>query len=905
MSGAALIWSGLLFVVRRKVNMRWDYDPKWRDMFDDGVHRDILIVPHATKVTKVPGGPPRVRSKVPKFQPGPDGARIPNEYEDVEWTITNDELIQEKFEFADGICSSEKLTFGSCEAAMIKFTIRNNKTYNEETNRWELDIPNLQTIDVVSDDGTELLGELQGSAIINVWTYVDGDSDSLMWLGMYKVEQDKISGNGYEREIIAYDFMLTFRDMDIFYWYKALFDGADMDSEDPSKGKSPYYPKYDEWTIGEALKNLFDNYAYQSPAKPTTTNPKEYLLDMEADLYPGFGMPILLDPDIWDLTLPAISVGESELFPFDHERYGGMKIMDLPFRKDEKIIKKGALSCGKFLEDIAALAGRFGMIRKDIFVDDEYIEPDETKRHRYNTYEKCYLTFRPLPNSESPQIDSLNYLDASEIEKGIQYEHYDVREVKVVEVYDYDKNKLFSFAPKGLTKAEKTDYDKGRTELFNIYTYVDNMFTAYLTDKDANHKAILKILKGEYEGTRTVPDYDQSKLNPSVTPVTKTITYIKGKAFLRPGFDSMVNRPYRPYQLSTTSDLCRMPGDIIKVEGEDKITGEKYSFVSFILVRRCTGIQKQMDKYTAKGDSYTGTYSDYRSGELNDSFHPQSLGYGRGGSSSNQNTNGNNANNGLTEEQFIEIQRNDGIRYLDEPPMASAVYDKDACKVLLSWEDPPNIVDWKPHPAAWEGTVVVRKEGSRPLSRWDGTTKIVNSTTRNQYISSGYEDTTAESGKKYFYAFMPYFTTLDDSDHKIRRYRWTKCIEVDTGFIMTAPEITKLWLGEEPAPWDGSEIDFLWSGNSNKMTCQILNGAIVFKMYTGSTLIYTFSSPVGSSVNDVDKINVSFLIDADNHLAKPSFVYKNGSTYDYNQESPTDSEMGLIYTWLSAGLPSS
>lgn len=893
--------------------MRWDYDPKWRDMFDDGVHRDILIVPHATKVTKVSGEAPLVESKVPKFYPDDDpeeshhidndtnkpGKRIPGEFEPVEWTITNEDIIKEKFEYADSLCSSDKLAFGSCEAAMIKFTIRNNKTYNDEKKRWELDVPNLQTIEVIDDDGKTLIGELQGAAIINVYTYINNDSDSLMWLGMYKVEQDKASGNGYEREIIAYDFMLTFRDMDIFYWYKALFDGADMDSEDPSKGKSPYYPKYDEWTIGEALKNLFDNIAYSSPSRLTTTNPKDYLLDMDADLYPGFGMPILLDPDNWNMELPAISTGTTEEHPFKHERYGGMRIFDLPFRKDEKIIKKGALSCGKFLEDIAALAGRFGCIRKDIFVDDDYIEPDSSKRHRYNTYEKCYLTFRPLPNSESPKIDSENCFDDSDIEKGIQYEHYDTKEVKVAEVYDYDKNQLFYFAPKGLTKEEKTAYGNGDKALFNIYTYVENMFTAYLSDKKSSYKDIIDILKGEYAGTKTVPDYDQCALNPSTTPVTKTITYVKGKALLRPGFDSMVNRPYRPYQLSTSSDLCRMPGDLIQVDGIDKITGEEYHFVSFILTRRCTGIQKMMDKYTAKGDSYAGTYSDYRAGELNDSFHPQSLGYGKtNGGGGSQSVNSALSISGITEEEFIEIQRNDGIRYLDEPPAASAIYDKDNCKVLLTWEDPPDINDWKPHPAAWEGTVVVRKEGSRPLSRWDDTTKVVNSTTRNQYISSGYEDTTAESGKKYFYAFMPYFTTLNDSGHKIRRYRWTKCIEVDTGYIATAPEITKLWLGREKDPWDGSEIDFLWSGNSNKMTAQISNSTILFKMYLGNTAIYSFTSPVGTTAADVDKINVSFLKDDTALVAKPSFIYKNGNTYDYNQESPTEAQMQDIYTWL-------
>lgn len=792
--------------------MRWDYDPKWRDMFDDGVHRDILIVPHATKVTKVPGGPPRVQSKVPKFyldndpdpthhidnDPKKEGKRISGEYEDVEWTITNENLYQEKFEFADALCSNEKLTFGSCEAAMIKFTIRNSKTYNEETERYELDIPDLQKIQVTTEDGKQLLGELRGAAIINVWTYVNGDSDSLMWLGMYKVEQDKVSGDKYQREIIAYDFMLTFRDMDIFEWYKALFEGVPMDSDDPSKGKNDRWPKADEWTIGEALKYLFDNLAFSSPGKPTITNPKKYLMDMDADKYPGYGMPIAIDPDIWDMTLPAIQFpAEDEEDPTKlYERYGGMKIMDLPFRKDEKIIKKGALSCGKFLEDIASLAGRFGYIRKDKFIDDDYVDPDQTARHRYNTYEKCYLTFRPLPSSEDASIENgkiraENYFDNSDVEKGIQYEYYDVREVKIIDVYDYDLNRLFYYCPSGLKASTKSEWEKGnRTEL-NVFTISENMFTSYLKKSDTNNKFVIDLLKEGKSVTRQVPDYFASvdRDNPSTTPVMKTVTY-DGTALLKPCFNSAKNRPYRPYQLSTSSDLCRMPGDIIRVKGVDRITGEPYEFTSFILVRRCTGIQKQMDKYTAKGDSYTGTYSDYRSGELNDSFHPQSMGYGKT-SSGGGNTNGATVIEGLTEENLIEILRNDGRRFLDEPSDVSAVYDPTNGKVVLKWTDPQDLIDWKPHPCEWEGTVVIRSEGSRPLSRYGGE-KIVKSTTRDEYAINGFEDDTVESGKHYFYCFMPYYTLLNDEEHNIYCYRWTKVVEVNTDYIMTAPEITKL-----------------------------------------------------------------------------------------------------------------
>lgn len=108
-----------------------------------------------------------------------------------------------------------------------------------------------------------------------------------------------------------------------------------------------------------------------------------------------------------------------------------------------------------------------------------------------------------------------------------------------------------------------------------------------------------------------------------------------------------------------------------------------------------------------------------------------------------------------------------------------------------------------------------------------------------------------------------------------------------------------------PVAWDGSEIAIMWSGNNNNLTVQILNNHIVFKMYTSSNAIYQWTSPVGSSTSDVEDIYVQFLIDDNNEVAKPSFIYDNGNnTYQYNQESPTDAEMALIYTWLSAGIPS-
>lgn len=101
--------------------------------------------------------------------------------------------------------------------------------------------------------------------------------------------------------------------------------------------------------------------------------------------------------------------------------------------------------------------------------------------------------------------------------------------------------------------------------------------------------------------------------------------------------------------------------------------------------------------------------------------------------------------------------------------------------------------------------------------------------------------------------------------------------------------------------WHGTEEDIMWCGNNNKLTVQIDNEDLLFKLYSGSNVIYSFAS----IVSDTSKVYINFLIDSENQVAKPSFIYEIATdVYSYNQEEPTDAQMADIYTWLSAGLPS-
>lgn len=115
------------------------------------------------------------------------------------------------------------------------------------------------------------------------------------------------------------------------------------------------------------------------------------------------------------------------------------------------------------------------------------------------------------------------------------------------------------------------------------------------------------------------------------------------------------------------------------------------------------------------------------------------------------------------------------------------VLEYDKC-VELKWEDPNDITTYEPTPATWEGTIVIRKEDSAPIHRWDGV-EIVDSTTRDKYKTDPYRDEDIQLGKTYYYGFFPYYTAATEDGHPIKFYRFTAVRRVDTGVDTNAPTI--------------------------------------------------------------------------------------------------------------------
>lgn len=89
--------------------------------------------------------------------------------------------------------------------------------------------------------------------------------------------------------------------------------------------------------------------------------------------------------------------------------------------------------------------------------------------------------------------------------------------------------------------------------------------------------------------------------------------------------------------------------------------------------------------------------------------------------------------------------------------VSGAAISSNMQEVSLTWSDPADIVVDGTTLAAWDGTLVVRKAGSAPANRNDGTV-IVNNKIRNQYSVNALVDSTVEYGTTYYYRFFPYTT---------------------------------------------------------------------------------------------------------------------------------------------------
>ena len=75
--------------------------------------------------------------------------------------------------------------------------------------------------------------------------------------------------------------------------------------------------------------------------------------------------------------------------------------------------------------------------------------------------------------------------------------------------------------------------------------------------------------------------------------------------------------------------------------------------------------------------------------------------------------------------------------------------------VAIKWTDPEDVVISGTTLAQWAGTVVVRKAGSAPTSKSDGTI-VLDSKTKNSHKTTALNDTGLTNGTTYYYGIFPY-----------------------------------------------------------------------------------------------------------------------------------------------------
>ena len=95
----------------------------------------------------------------------------------------------------------------------------------------------------------------------------------------------------------------------------------------------------------------------------------------------------------------------------------------------------------------------------------------------------------------------------------------------------------------------------------------------------------------------------------------------------------------------------------------------------------------------------------------------------------------------------------------------------------MKWTDPDDLTIAGSTLAVWGGTMLVRKAGSTPKSRRDGTV-VIDSKTRNAYSSSYFCDSGLSNGVTYYYKFFPYTTASAYTDSTADEFNATPTVQV-------------------------------------------------------------------------------------------------------------------------------
>lgn len=145
--------------------------------------------------------------------------------------------------------------------------------------------------------------------------------------------------------------------------------------------------------------------------------------------------------------------------------------------------------------------------------------------------------------------------------------------------------------------------------------------------------------------------------------------------------------------------------------------------------------------------------------------------------------------------------------------------------INLRWTDPDDIVVSDVPIATWAGTLLIRKAGSAPANRKDGTI-VIDSKVHNDYSTSFLTDAGLTNGVTYYYKFFPYSTAkvYTDSDDNM----------TDVIPAAIAPDDVT---GITAVAGGNGKVALQWSDPSNKVV-----SGIAVSEWAGTKIVYKAGS---------------------------------------------------------------
>ena len=235
-------------------------------------------------------------------------------------------------------------------------------------------------------------------------------------------------------------------------------------------------------------------------------------------------------------------------------------------------------------------------------------------------------------------------------------------------------------------------------------------------------------------------------------------------------------------------------------------------------------------------------------------------------------------------------------------------------KAYFKWTDPNDLVVAESTLAAFAGTILVRKAGSAPVSRRDGTV-VLDSKTRNAYQSTYFCDSGLTDGVTYYYKFFTYTTqnVYTDLDENLVEITPVAIAPANVSGMSVAAagngKVTLKWTDPEDTvqdgitttAWGGSKVVYKAGSrptsvedgtlvlNSTTKNAYKTNGLLISGLTNGTTYYFAVfpyaQDAYGSAVNT----NASNVISGiPNRLTISNVPSQSGSlTYNGNAQIPS------------------